>query len=107
MKDNKACCAHSKVLLKHYDYPDGTRSDYWECDSGCGTRFWPDNTDMERIKLRAWFAGMALRAIVDSWDKPIPDEELSNGVRLPTAPLVAQVCCEFADALISELNKTP
>lgn len=37
--ENQACCAHSKVVLKHKEYPDGSRSDYWECDSNCGARF--------------------------------------------------------------------
>lgn len=44
MNDTQACCAHCKVVLKHKDYPDGTRSDYWECADGCGKMFWPDNS---------------------------------------------------------------
>ena len=39
--NNQCACAHCKVVLKHSDYPDGTRSDYWECDYGCGQRFEP------------------------------------------------------------------
>ena len=35
------CCAHARVVLKHTDHPNGTRSDYWECDYGCGQRFFP------------------------------------------------------------------
>ena len=41
MTDPQACCAHCRVVLKHIDNPDGTRSDYWECDYGCGQRFTP------------------------------------------------------------------
>lgn len=37
----QAACAHCKVVLKHNDHEDGTRSDYWECADGCGTKFWP------------------------------------------------------------------
>jgi hypothetical protein len=25
--------------LKHFDHADGTRTDYWECADGCGTKF--------------------------------------------------------------------
>lgn len=41
MSDDQAMCAHCKVILKHNDYPDGTRSDYWECAYECGQRFAP------------------------------------------------------------------
>lgn len=39
--DNNAACSHSRVILKHVTHPQGTVSDYWECDSGCGKRFVP------------------------------------------------------------------
>ena len=40
---NEAQCSHSKVVLKHIDHADGTRSDYWECDDCVGgTRFVPE-----------------------------------------------------------------
>lgn len=52
MNDTQACCAHCKVVLKHKDYPDGTRSDYWECADGCGTMFWP-STVSEQLKTIA------------------------------------------------------
>lgn len=38
---DQVACAHSRVVLKHTDNPDGTRSDYWECESGCGCKFVP------------------------------------------------------------------
>jgi hypothetical protein len=38
---NQCACAHSKVLLKPIEYPNGARSDHWEC-SDCGTEFWPN-----------------------------------------------------------------
>ena len=41
MKDSQVCCAHCRVVLKHIDHKDGTRSDYWECESGCGCKFQP------------------------------------------------------------------
>lgn len=51
--DNQTACAHCKVVLKHNDHPDGTRSDYWECVDGCGTRFWPVQTDIHVMQLAA------------------------------------------------------
>jgi hypothetical protein len=42
--NEQTACAHCKVILKHIDHEDGTRSDYWECDSGCGRKFVPDTT---------------------------------------------------------------
>ena len=41
----QACCAHTKVILKFHEYDDGTRSDYWECADGCGTKFVVDRVD--------------------------------------------------------------
>src|SRR5882762_7709723 len=41
MNGNQTCCAHCNVVLKHKDYPDGTRNDYWECVDNCGMAFWP------------------------------------------------------------------
>jgi hypothetical protein len=37
--NNQACCAHSKVVLAHKTYSDGSMSDYWICDSKCGAQF--------------------------------------------------------------------
>jgi len=44
MSDPQACCAHCRVVSKHIDNPDGTRSEYWECADGCGQRFRPIST---------------------------------------------------------------
>lgn len=63
---NDACCAHSRVMLRHHDYPDGTRADYWECSSGCGAKFVLESTDQAGRRLRDWFAGMALQALTAS-----------------------------------------
>lgn len=41
MSDDKACCAHIHVTLRHLDHPGGTRSDSWACVD-CGTRFIPE-----------------------------------------------------------------
>jgi hypothetical protein len=41
MSDLQACCAHNRVVSKHIDHADGSRSEYWECDYGCGQRFQP------------------------------------------------------------------
>jgi hypothetical protein len=38
-------CAHCRVILKHTDDEDGTLSDYWECDFGCGRKFAPAGND--------------------------------------------------------------
>lgn len=57
------------------------------------------------MSLRDYFAGMALRGILDSWDRPITDEEFKGGVALPIKENVAQVCYEFADAMIAERSK--
>lgn len=51
MNDNQACCAHCKIVLKHKDYPNGTRSDYWECADGCGTMFWPDRSGEDAVAV--------------------------------------------------------
>lgn len=45
--DQQACCAHSRVILKHNEHDDGTRSDFWECADGCGTKFWPERMTNE------------------------------------------------------------
>lgn len=42
MNNSQTCCAHSRIILKRMDHLDGTRSDYWECDSGCGCKFYPE-----------------------------------------------------------------
>jgi len=51
MNESQACCAHCRVVLKHTDNPDGTRSDYWECDCGCGQRFEPVGVKEEEIRV--------------------------------------------------------
>ena len=61
----KTACAHCKVVLNHNDYPDGTRSDYWECPD-CGCRFWPETVDLTIRNLRDWFAGMALQGLLSN-----------------------------------------
>lgn len=35
----------------------------WKCPD-CETRFWPESTDMHRIRLRDQFAGMAIPEMV-------------------------------------------
>lgn len=47
MSDSQACCAHSRVVSKHTDNANGTRSDYWECDYGCGQKFHPAPREQE------------------------------------------------------------
>lgn len=43
MSDSQTACAHCKIESKHTDNPNGTRTDYWECCSGCGCRFIPES----------------------------------------------------------------
>lgn len=57
----KPRCAHCKVVLKHTDYPDGTRSDYWECADGCGTKFKIANTRATDQVERLQFENQELR----------------------------------------------
>ena len=90
---NTAQCAHVKVILKHNDYPDGTRSDYWECDSGCGCRFYPEYFDQNIANRRDWFAGMALQGIIGFEGEPIG----FNAVALE--------CYKYADAMLLEREK--
>jgi len=87
---NNVCCAHSRVVLKHHDYPGGSRSYYWECDSGCGQIFVPESSDQAGRRLRDWYAGLALQAY------SLPDL---------TPDYVAERCFAIADAFIAERNK--
>ncbi len=84
------CCAHSRVVLKHNEYPGGTRSDYWECDSGCGKRFWPDTFDPTIRNHRNWIAGHALH-FVSNVGQPFDQ--------------VANMAYSLADAMILESQK--
>jgi hypothetical protein len=67
MSDSQACCAHCKVILKHTDHPDGTRSDYWECADGCGQRFLPCPTSpaINTHKLPVLFDAWCIVGIYD------------------------------------------
>lgn len=40
-QDNQACCAHTRVVYKRINYPNGQCSDSWECSDGCGMTFLP------------------------------------------------------------------
>ncbi len=46
MNDSQACCAHCRVVYKRIDHIDGTCSDSWVCDSGCGAKFIPINNNV-------------------------------------------------------------
>lgn len=93
MSESQACCAHSRVVSKHEDFPDGHRSEYWECDYGCGMRFYPAQTDQAGIRLRDWFAGMALQGLLVNAPNGASD----------------RLCCEeafkFADSMLAERSK--
>jgi hypothetical protein len=41
MGDNQEACAHRRVSYKRIENSNGTFSDSWRCDSGCGAYFWP------------------------------------------------------------------
>lgn len=100
MSDNQACCAHSRVVLKHTDYPDGTRSDYWECDSGCGQRFHADYFNSTIHNLRDWFAGMAMQGMLAANAKmheAVTDKNVDA--------VIAREAYLSADAMIAEKNK--
>jgi hypothetical protein len=69
MNDTQSCCAHCKVSSRFIDYADGTRSEYWECDSKCGTHFLPvgnlekiKNAESYRFVPPAFFGGFCLGA---------------------------------------------
>lgn len=99
MNDGGPACAHVKVVLKHHDYPGGTRSDYWECADGCGKRFWPDTFDPTIRNLRAHLAGQALNGM-------LANPEL-GGMNGPSADSLAPWSVQYADALIAALEAKP
>lgn len=99
MNDNQTTCAHSKVVLKHTDCPGGTRSDYWECDSGCGTRFYPETTYAVR-EVRDKFAGMALMGMLCA-NAQTHDAVTDKNVDA----VIAREAYMSADAMIQERNK--
>jgi sarcosine oxidase delta subunit len=41
---DQASCAHLRVAYVRIDNPNGTCSDSWRCESGCGMYFWPSMT---------------------------------------------------------------
>lgn len=100
MNDPQACCAHCEVALKHHDHPDGTRSDYWECDSGCGTRFYPEGIYSVR-KLRDEFAGMALMGMLCA---NAQQHEAVNDLNVDA--VIAREAYRSADAMIIERVKS-
>lgn len=51
MSEN-ACCAHTKVVSKITDNPNGTHSQYWECADNCGTKFLPKSYMDYELKRR-------------------------------------------------------
>lgn len=89
---NQAACGHVNVVRKTVDYPGGHSAEYWECKDGCGARFLPENTNQGERRLRDWFAGMALNAVVARL--PLSKDDL------------AKVCYLHADAMLAERNKT-
>lgn len=54
------------------------------------------------MSLRDYFAGRCLTAYVHSLEQGIPE----GGCEMPTKELVAQVCYEYADAMLRERAKT-
>lgn len=95
---NDACCSHSKVVLKHIEYPGGSRSDYWECESGCGATFYPAFTDQAGIRLRDWLAGMALQGLLAS-------PRTLNGKNKLSENDLAGASYGMADAMLQERMK--
>lgn len=53
------------------------------------------------MTLRDYFAGRCLTAYVHSLEQPVPD----GGCAIPPKELVAQVCYEYADAMLKEREK--
>ena len=41
MSENEASCAHNNVSYNPIPHENGTWSNRWVCDSGCGMNFWP------------------------------------------------------------------
>lgn len=84
--DDQTACAHSKVSLRHIDYPNGTRSDYWECDSGCGAKFNPlpnsltDNKTNLLRGARCYLIGHMEYAPGRDWRKYVIDELSPRGI---------------------------
>lgn len=57
---NQACCSHSRVIRNITDHPGGTKSEHWECPD-CLTRFWPEGTDMHKLRRRHEFEVAAMQ----------------------------------------------
>lgn len=105
---NETACAHSRVVLRHCDYPDGTRSDYWECAAGCGKQFWPEHTDMNIRNLRDFFAAKAVYGIMCApWlmEGDGFKEECKNRGRKSAFDAIAYLAYEVADAMLAERLK--
>lgn len=93
--ETKACCTHLRVALKHEDYPGGFRSDYLECESGCGMKFYPEHVDQQIRNLRDWFAGMALQGMLSA--------DYSDAISNPFK--AAHWAYQNADAMLAERAK--
>jgi len=98
--NTQACCAHCRVVLKHCDYPNGHRSDYWECESGCGAIFFPENSDQAGRRLRDWFAGLAMQGMLAANAK-MHEEVTDKNVDA----VIAREAFLSADAMIAQRNK--
>jgi hypothetical protein len=67
MNSDQCACAHCKVILKHTDNPNGTRSDYWECADGCGQRFEPEGVKaLVSARCSAFGIGYSVLSIASS-----------------------------------------
>ena len=94
MNENQVICAHSRVVLRHRDYPDGSRSDWWECESGCCQRFHPE---INRQELRDGFAMAALTGILAADAKTAPEVTDKN-----VDYVIAREAYASADAMLIE-----
>lgn len=96
-----ACCAHCKVELKHIDYPNGTRSDYWECAYGCGKKFVPVNIPREEMSLRV----RNLLLVSDYMLARVVEEILKNPQTDLYYDIMAECQCRNEDGTF--INYTP
>lgn len=121
MRDEQAQCAHCKVVLKHIDHSNGTRSDYWECSDGCGTKFITtqqlaaekaarEQAERKYERLRGAVNGSAPRDFehIDSLEKELArvykvEQELKQRAEsAEKACTIMRSLCECVDAAVSE-----
>jgi hypothetical protein len=74
----------------------------WICQD-CSTNFWPDGTDMHRMKRRHDFACAALTG----WAAGRNNGDVFANTKASDPHHVAESCFRYADAMIEASDKAP